>query len=65
VAALVFVLMMAVVMHMLMAVGYGFMAVLMAVVYVGLGPVAVLVFMLFFAVATHFRPPPLRRFLIS
>jgi hypothetical protein len=58
VAALVFVLMVAVVMNMLMAVDYGFMAVLMAVVHVGLGPMAVLVFMLVVAVATHPGSPP-------
>jgi len=47
------VLMMPVVVGVLMRVHRGFVAVLMAVVAVGLGLVPVLMFMLVFAVATH------------
>jgi hypothetical protein len=57
-AALVFVLVVAIVVHVLVAMDHGFMAVLMAVVGMGAGLMGVLVLMFVFAVATHPGSPP-------
>jgi hypothetical protein len=53
-AALVIVAVMALVMTMLMAMDRRLVAMLMAVVDMGLGPMGVFVLMFLFAVATHF-----------
>jgi hypothetical protein len=58
VAALVLVLMMPVVMHVLVAVDHRLVAVLVPVVGVGSRLMAVLVFMLVFAMAAHPASPP-------
>ena len=57
-AALVFVAVMALVMTMLMAMDRRLVAMLMAVVDMGLGPMGVFVLMFLFAVATHAVSPP-------
>ena len=57
-AALVFVGMMPVAVGVLMAMDRGFVAVLMAVVDMGLGPVGVFMLMFVLAMATHAVSPP-------
>ena len=57
-AALVFVLMMAIVVRVLVAMHHGFMAVLTAVVGMGACLMRMLVLMFVFAVATHLGSPP-------
>jgi hypothetical protein len=57
-AALVFVLVVAIVVHVFVAMDHGFMAVLMAVVGMGAGLMGVLVLMFVFTVATHPGSPP-------
>jgi hypothetical protein len=58
--ALMFVGMMAVAVGVLMTMDGGLVAVLMAVVHMGVGPMAVLMLMFVFAVATHTVSPPIQ-----
>jgi hypothetical protein len=57
-AALVFVGVVAVAVGVLVGMGGGLVAVLMAIMHMRLGPMGMLVFVLVFVMATHLKSPP-------